>query len=336
MQNPTTVLRQLLHLLPENRFESFVGQHKADRYVKTFSCRNQLCTLLFAQATGKDSLRGIETGLRSLDSMWYHLGLTSVARSTIAYANEHRPWQIYESLFYAMLEKCQALTPKRKFSFQNELRAIDSTTIDLCLSLFTWAQFRTTKGAIKLHTSLNPRSHFVIRLKKNAQIVRITEHRPPSGAGVLRDERIAFMLPQSQEKYPDDLRLVTYHDEEHDVTYEFLTDEFRLSAANIALIYKQRWQIELFFKWIKQHLKIKTFLGTSKNAVMTQIWVAMIYFLLLSWIAFQTKFHGSLLDLTRIVAELLLRRVHLIDSLSLTPKTVYKLKIRDGPQLALF
>ena len=389
MPNATTVLQQLLHLLPENRFESFVGQHKADRYVKAFSCRNQLCTLVYAQATGKDSLRGIETGLRSLDSMWYHLGLTSVARSTIAYANEHRPAQMYESLFYAMLEKCQALAPKRNFSFQNELRAIDSTTIDLCLSLFEWARFRRAKGAIKLHTSLNVRSqipdlieltdgkthdltamkrmdfsqyprgtifivdrgyfdlallqaivdaghHFVIRLKKNAQIVRIEEHRSPTGTGVLKDERIAFMLPQSQEKYPDDLRLVTYHDSEHDVTYEFLTDEFRLSAVNVALIYKQRWQIELFFKWIKQHLKIKTFLGTSKNAVMTQVWIAMIYFLLLSWIAFQTKFQGSLLDLTRIITELILRRVHLVDSLSLTPKTIHRLKITDGPQLALF
>lgn len=389
MPNATTVLQQLLHLLPEDRFQAFVGQHKADRYVKTFSCRNQLCTLVYAQATGKDSLRGIETGLRSLDSMWYHLGLTSVARSTIAYANEHRPWQIYESLFYAMLEKCQDLTPRRQFSFQNELRAIDSTTIDLCLSLFSWAQFRTTKGAIKLHTSFNVRSqipdcveltdgkvhditamkrmdfstypkgtifiidrgyydlallkaitdaghHFVIRLKKNAQIVHIEEHRAPTGTGVLKDERIAFVLPQSQEKYPEDLRLVTFHDDEHDVTYEFLTDEFRLSAANIALIYKQRWQVELFFKWIKQHLKITTFLGTSKNAVLTQMWVAMIYFLLLSWIAFQTRFQGSLLDLTRIVGELLLRRVHLVDSLSLTPKTVYRVKIRDGPQFTLF
>lgn len=389
MPNATTVLQQLLHLLPEDRFQAFVGQQKADRYVKTFSCRNQLCTLVYAQATGKDSLRGIETGLRSLDSMWYHLGLTSVARSTIAYANEHRPWQIYESLFYAMLEKCQDLTPKRKFSFQNELRAIDSTTIDLCLNLFSWAQFRTAKGAIKLHTSFNVRSqipdcveltdgkvhditamkrmdfsmypkgtifiidrgyydlallkaitdaghHFVIRRKKNAQIVCIGEHRTPAGRGVLKDERIAFMLPQSQEKYPEDLRLVTFHDDEHNNTYEFLTDEFRLSASNIALIYKQRWQVELFFRWIKQHLKITTFLGTSKNAVMTQVWVAMIYFLLLSWIAFQTHFQGSLLDLTRIVGELLLRRVHLVDSLSLTPKTIHMVKVRDGPQFALF
>jgi hypothetical protein len=388
MSNATTVLQQLLHLLPEDRFQTFVGQHNADRYVKTFSCRNQLCTLLFAQATGKDSLRGIETGLRSLDSMWYHLGLTSVARSTIAYANEHRPAHIYESLFYSMLEKCQDLAPKRTFSFRNELRAIDSTTVDLCLTLFDWAHFRTEKGAIKLHTSFNVRSqipdlieltdgkghdiptakridfaqypsgtifildrgyydlallqaivaaghHFVIRLKKNAQVVRIAEHRPPTGTGVLKDERIAFVLPQSQEKYPDDLRCVTYHDAEHDKTYEFLTDEFRLSSANIALIYKQRWQIELFFKWIKQHLQIKTFLGTSKNAVLTQIWVAMIYFLLLSWISFQTRFQGSLLDLTRIVAELLVRRVHLVDSLSLTPKTVHRVRARDGPQLSL-
>ena len=388
MPNATTILQQLLHLLPEDRFQTFVGQHQADRYVKTFSCRNQLCTLLYAQATGKDSLRGIETGLRSLDSMWYHLGLTSVARSTIAYANEHRPWQIYESLFYAMLEKCQGLAPKRTFSFQNELRAIDSSTVDLCLSLFSWAHFRTAKGAIKLHTSFDIRSqipdlieitdgkvgditaakefdlshypqgtifiidrgytdyaflwrivvaghHFVIRRKRNAQIVRLKEHRSPTGKGVLKDEKVGFVLPQALEDYPEDLRLVTFHDDEHDVTYEFLADECRLSAANIALIYKQRWQIELFFKWIKQHLKIKTFLGTSKNAVLTQIWVAMIYFLLLSWIAFQTSFRGSLLDLTRIIAELLLRRVHLVDSLSLTPKTIHRLRVRDGPQLSL-
>jgi len=128
---------------------------------------------------------------------------------------------------------------------------------------------------------------------------------------VLKDEKVAFVLPQALQDYPDDLRLVTFHDGEHDIIYQFLTDECRLSASNIALIYKQRWQIELFFKWIKQHLKIKTFLGTSKNAVMTQIWVAMIYFLLLAWIKFQTQFKGTLLNLT--------------------PRTVKKALARAGP-----
>ena len=388
MAHANTVLHQLLHLLPLDEFESFVGQHQADKHVKRLRCRDQLLILLYAQATGKDSLRDIETGLRVLDSTWYHLGIRTAAKSTLAYANEHRPWQIYESLFYALLAKCSSLSGTADFSFKNDLRALDASSIDLCLSLFDWAAFRTTKGAIKVHTSFDIRSqipdfvqitegkvhevtiaqdmnfstypkgtifvmdrgyidyallwkivkaghHFVIRRKKNAQIVRLGQHRKPLGTGVMRDEKVGFVLPNALEDYPEDLRLVTYVDEETGQIYEYLTDEFRLSAANIALIYKRRWDIELFFKWIKQHLKIKTFLGTSKNAVLTQIWVAMIYFLLLSWIKFQTKFRGSLLELTRMVAEVLLWRVHMVDMLSLRPKTLHRARTRDAPQLSL-
>lgn len=386
MANTTIVLNQLQHLLPLREFESFVGQHNADKYVKRLTCRNQLAILLYAQAMGKDSLREIQTSLTIRDSTWYHLGLETAARSTVAKANEKRPFQIYESLFYKLLEKCGNFSSgtAQSFSFQNDLRAIDSTTIDLCLNLFPWAHFRTEKGAIKLHTSFNIRSqipdlieitdgkihdvtaakefnlsqyakgtifvidrgytdyallrkivkaghHFVIRLRSNAQILRLKEHRPPCGKGVLKDEKIGFVLSKALEDYPEDLRLVTFHDDEHNVTYEFLTDEFRLSAVNIAFIYKQRWQIELFFKWIKQHLKIKTFLGTSKNAVLTQIWVAMIYFLLLAWIKFQTKFKGSLLELTRMIAEVLLEQISIIDLLNFTPKTVSRALARAAP-----
>ena len=154
---------------------------------------------------------------------------------------------------------------------------------------------------------------------------------------MLKDERIEFALEKAQDDYPDEVRLVTFHDDEHDVTYEFLTNAFRLSAANIASIYKRRWDIELFFKWIKQHLKIKTFLGTSKNAVMTQIWVAMIYYLLLAWVKEQTKFRGSLLDLTRIVQIALLKQVSLLNLLSLTPKTIAAALQRGSPnQASLF
>ncbi|MFH1670043.1 MAG: IS4 family transposase [Patescibacteria group bacterium] len=386
--NSTTVLNQLLYLLPEERFQTFVGQHEADRYVKTFSCFNQLTTLLFAQATEKDSLRDISTSLRSLDSMWQEVGLKSVARSTIAYANEHRPWQIYQSLFYALLEQCQILVPgQQTFSFRNDLQILDATTIDLCLNLFPWAKFRTRKGAIKIHTRLNQRTqipdiicitdgkthevtiakdmdftafakgtifvidrgyydlgllqkikdaghHFVIRLKSNAQIVRLGQHRNATGEGVLKDECIAFMLSAAQ--YKDNLRLVTFYDEEHDVTYEFLTDEFRLSALNIAAIYKKRWDIEIFFKWIKQNLKIKTFFGTSKNAVLTQIWIAMIYFLLLKWLKHQLNFRGSLTDLTRMIATVILHRVQFVELASLRPNTLNRLRIRAGPQPSLF
>lgn len=389
MHNPTTVLQQLLTLLPEQQFQTFVGQHDADRYTKTFSCWNQLTTMLYAQATGKDSLRDIETGLTILDSTWKELGLCSVARSTVAYANEHRPAQIYESLFYVLVSKCEGLLPQRQFSFRNPLRAIDSTTIDLCLSLFDWAKFRTTKGAIKLHTSFDVRSqipdvvdltdgkvadvkalramdlsrflkgtifiidrgyydyallwkikaaghHFVIRLKSNAQIVRMEEHRKPSSSGVLKDERIAFVLPQATEDYPADLRLVTFHDRGHNVTYEFLTDMFHLSATNVASIYQCRWDIEIFFKWIKQHLKIKTFLGTSRNAVLVQIWIAMIYFLLLKWLSAVIGFRGTILDLTRMLKEVCLQPFPLIEVLCCTPKTLRKLRIRAGPQMSLF
>lgn len=370
-------------------FSSFVGQHQADRYVKHFTTENQLSVLLYAQATGKDSLRGIETGLRVQNKTWYHLGITNVARNTLAHANSKRPWKIFESLFYVLLGKCKELTfGTAQFSFKNDLYAIDATVIDVCLSIFPWAKFRKQKGAIKLHTTFNIRSqipecvvvtdgktheitvtkdmdfskfpkgtifvvdrgyvdyellnairkaghHFVIRLKKNAQILHY-ENRPVFGDGVLKDESIEFMNDAAREAYPGRIRLVTFEDKGTGNIYEFLTDEFRLSAKNIALIYKLRWQVELFFKWIKQHLKINTFLGTSKNAVMIQIWVAMIYYLLLAFIKYQTRFTGSILELSRMIGEVILQRVQIIELLHLTPKTIVRLKSRDHPQLTLF
>lgn len=386
----TTVLHQLLNLLPRQDFQSFVGQHKADKYTKKLSCWNQLTVLLYAQATEKDSLRDIAVGLQVQSERWYHLGLQTCARSTLARANEKRPWNIYESLFYKMLERCKNLgSGTASFSFQNDLFAIDSSTVDLCLSMFPWARFRREKGAIKLHTLFNIRSqipelilitegkvsdiravrdldlsiypkgsifvfdrgyndyaflrkikdaghHFVIRLKKNANIVRLGQHKKILGKGILKDERIAFILKKSEDNYPYDLRLITFHDDEYDVTYEFLTDHFQFSAANIAQIYKRRWDIELFFKWIKQHLSIKTFLGTTKNAVLTQIWIAMIYYLILSWIKHQTKFKGSLHTLTIMLKEVILKPVQIIDILHLTIKTVSNAVHKQNYQTALF
>ena len=176
---------------------------------------------------------------------------------------------------------------------------------------------------------------FVARLKDNANILKL-ESFPLTEKDVLKDDRISFVLDEALKDYPKDLRLVIYHDELHNKTYEFLTNNFEFSAKTIADIYKARWQIELFFKWIKQHLKIKTFLGPSKNAVLTQIWVAMIYYLLLGWIKFQTKFKGSLLDLTWIIKEMLLRNISIIDLLNLSPKNTLQLSARASPsQLAL-
>ena len=282
MSDTTTALNQLQHLLPIQRFQGFVGQHKADRYTKKLTCRNQLSILLYAQATGKNSLRDIETGLLVEHNRCYHLGLQTTARSTLAKANERRPYHIYESLFYKLVEQCRGFSSgTASFSFKNDLKAVDASTIDLCLSLFPWARFRTEKGALKIHTVLDIRG----------QIPEVI----------------------------------------------IITDDFRLSAANIAAIYKRRWDIELFFKWIKQHLKIKTFLGTSKNAVMTQIWIAIIYYLLLAWVKAQTKFTGSLLDLTRIIQAVILKPVSLLNLLQLTPKTVSEaIQRASPPQASLF
>lgn len=389
MSHVNTVLNQLQHLLPLNEFQGFVNSHKADKYTKKMSCKDQLTVLLYAQATEKDSLREIETALKIQDSTWYHLGLETVARSTLGAANKKRPYGIYESLFYELLKKCQGFSfGTASFSFENELYAMDSTTIDLCLSLFPWAHFRTEKGAIKLHTLFKVRSQipelilvtdgkeaditmakkmdlkklalgsiitfdrgyndyaffhsikeaghtFVVRLKDDAHILPL-ESFAVTEKGVLKDERIGFVLEEALKDYPEDLRLVTYHDAIHNVTYRFLTNNFNFSAKTIADIYKARWQIELFFKWIKQHLKIKTFLGTSKNAVLSQIWVAMIYYLLLAWIKFQTKFKGTLLDLTWIIKEMILRNISIINLLNLSRKTAVELSARASPsQLSL-
>ncbi len=384
MTKSSTILNQLQHLLPLDEFQTFVNLQKADKYTKKLSCKDQLTILLYAQATGKNSLREIETSLRIQDSTWYHLGIETVARSTLASANGKRPYVIYESLFYELLKKCKGFSfGTAPFSFENDLYAIDSTTIDLCLNLFPWAHFRTEKGAIKLHTLFNVRSQipeliivtdgkeaditaarkidlgklafgsiltfdrgyndyaflysikegyhtFVARLRSDAHILPL-ESFAVTEKGVLKDQRIGFVLDEALEDYPEDLRLVTYHDEVHNKTYRFITNNFEFSAKTIADIYKARWQIELFFKWIKQHLKIKTFLGTSKNAVLTQIWVAMIYYLLLAWIKFQTKFKGSLLDLTWIIKEMMLHHVSLINLLNLTPKTLPMATAREAP-----
>lgn len=385
----TTVLHQLLNLLPEQQFQTFVGQHNADRYVKRFTCFNQLTTLLYAQITGKECLREIESDLRVLDSTWSELGLKSIARSTLAYANATRPAAIFESLFYVLFEQCQTLSQEQSFSFKNPLHAIDATSIAVCLELFDWAKFRTQKGAFRLHMDLDIRNqipelldltdgkthevtvlqemdfsayakgtifvmdrgyndyallkkitdaghHFVVRRKKNAQTFMLRLHRLARGKGVLRDERVAFALPTAQNRYPDDLRQVTFVDDEGEI-YEYLTDEFRLSAMNIAEIYKRRWDIETFFRWIKQNLKIKTFLGTSKNAVLTQIWVAMIYFLLLKWIAHCINFTKSLTEMARKIAATCMHHFHLFEVLCCSEKGLERLyHAREGPQMSIF
>lgn len=390
MTKNITIFNQLLQLMPKSDFNGFVGQHNADRYTKNFSCWQQLTALLYAQVTGKDSLREIETGLRCQQSSWKSLEIDAISRSNLSYANNHRSYEIFRSLFHTLLSRCKELSiGERKFDIQNDLYSIDSTTIGVCLNLFPWAKFKKQKGAFKLHTLFNHTTQipevlvdtpakyndlpvardtmdvslpkgsvlvmdrayidyawlysfhknditFVLRMKRNMNYVVLGQHKGSLEEGVLKDQRIAFILDKAEENYPEDLRKVTYYDKLHDKTYEFFTNNFDLPAKTIADIYKDRWQIELFFKWIKQHLKIKTFLGTSKNAVLSQIWVAMIYYLILSYIKFQTKFKKSLLQLARMIQETLLQKISIIDILSLTEFTIHKAKARDDPQLAFF
>lgn len=380
-----TIMSQLLTLLPRHQFDQAVSDFGGDHYVKKFSTWNQLTTLMYAQASGKISLRDIQTALGTQEPKLYHLGLPAVKRSTLADANANRDPQIMEKLFYRLLERCQQIAPKHQFRFKNPVRCFDSTTIDLCLALFPWAKFRQTKGAVKLHCQLDLRGQipsfvvmtdgkcsdirairsfldllpdsiyvvdrgyldfdwfrriddekafFVTRIKDNT-VYRITgQQEIPLGNGLLYDRTIELTGVQSQKKYAKPLRLVGYHDVESGVTYEFVTNNFKLAALTIAKIYKARWQVELFFKWIKQHLKIKTFLGTSRNAVLTQIWVAMSYFLLLAYIKFQTRFQRSIFLLHRLVQNTLLDRLSLIDLLRMPERKIQEVR-NLGPQLCL-
>ncbi len=352
MRKLETIFGELLKLVPRYQFEKAVNQYQGDRYVKSYTTWHQYITILFSQIKQKDSIRDIVTGLEANESRWYHLGLTGIHRSTFADANNKRSFQIFEDLFYHLLSRCKDLTPKHRFKFKNELYAIDATVIDLCLSVFPWAKFRKTKGAIKMHclydhsgalpsfvTITDGKKHdvtvakevgfplspdsivsidrayidykwlnsldekhvwFVTRAKSNIDCVVTGQHQV-SGKGVLKDQMILLTGPRTKNYYSKELRMIEFYDEETKKHLIFLTNNMKLAASTIATIYKSRWQIELFFKWIKQNLKIKSFLGTSKNAVMTQIWVAMSYYLLLTYIKYQTKYAHSLLTLSRLI-----------------------------------
>lgn len=353
-----TIFQQLQTFLPGHHFETLTKRYGGDRYVKKFSCWNHFTVMLYAQASGKDSLRDIEQGLWAQSSKLYHLGLTAkVCRSTLSVANTKRPYDMAEGLFYALLSRCKDLTPKHKFKFKNPLYSLDATVNDLCLSTFSWAKFRRTKGAIKLHYQFDHGGHipaflvvtdgkqhevtvarsflelipdsiycvdrgyldfaffariseekafFVTRAKENLAYTVTGQHEKSPLSAILSDEHIQLTQFYAKKAYPKKLRLIHHYDAETDKILVFLTNHFTLSALTIANIYKARWQIEVFFKWIKQNLKIKMFFGTSKNAVLTQIWVAMVYYLLLAYIKYQTRYKGSLFYLHKCIKETLM------------------------------
>jgi hypothetical protein len=390
MSSLNTVLNELLQIVPRYKFDSLVSEYKNDRYVKYYTTWQQFITLLYAQIKGKDSLREIITSLNTHKTSWYHMGLKDIHRSTISDANRNRSYEVYEKLFYEILKKTKDITPKHKFRFDNPMYSIDATVINLCLSMFPWARYRKTKGALKLHyqydhsgaipsfmvvtdakqheakvvkqeefplladsivsvdrgyidykwlNSLNKkRVFFVTRTKSNIKYEVIGQQEVDGKKGLEFDQTIRLTGYYTNKEYPEQLRLVGYKDPKTDKELVFLTNNFKLSAFTITQIYKSRWQIELFFKWIKQNLKIKSFLGTNKNAVLSQIWVAMCYYLLLAYIKYQTKYGSSLTELTRIFSEAVFLKVSIIDLLSIHQNNLYKLHNLDKsePQLTLF
>ena len=351
MAHHSTVFSQLLKLIPRHEFEVLANQHHSGRSFRTASRWSQFVTMAMAQLSGRNSLRDIVENISAQAHRLYHLGSAKLSRSNLSRINEDKPYALYEALFGKLLSRCQGMVPGHDFRFDNPLYSLDASTIDLCLSAFPWADFRTTKGAIKLHVGLNHAGYlpefvtvtegktsdievgrtlefpkgsmvaidrgyndyawynqltekgifFVTRLKSNAK-TRVVSRRPVlSSKGLTSDQTIEFTGVQTAKKCPVQLRRIGYRDPETGKHYIFLTNNFKLAAKTIADIYKARWQVELFFKWIKQNLKIKSFIGTSKNAVMTQIWIALCVYLLLAFLKFQSKLKKTMQQILRLL-----------------------------------
>jgi len=347
-----SMFSQILKLVPRVDFERLVQKTGAERGAKGLSSWSQFVAMLFCQLGRAHSLREIEGGLKSCEGKLSHLGIEATARSSLSYANGHRPWQLFENVFYELLERVRgSVALPRKFRFKNKLVSLDSTVIDLCLSMYDWAKFRRTKGAVKLHLVLDHDGYlpcfgvitdggvhdvkvaqqlsfapgtvvvddrgyndyglfgrwtaqgvfFVTRLKDNAQYEVVEAHAPPQNRGILCDQTIRLTGLGVQEKCPHLLRRVEAVREDTGETLVFLTNHHKLGASTIAAIYKDRWSIELFFKALKQNLKIKTFVGTSPNAVKTQIWCALISMLLLRYLQLRSRFGWSLSNLVALL-----------------------------------
>ena len=351
MPHCNTIFSQILKLVPRHEFETLAKQHHSGRSFRTASRWSQFVTLAMAQLAGRISLRDIVENVSAQAHRLYHLGSAKLTRSNLSRINEDKPYALYEALAGKLLNRCQRMAPGHKFRFKNPLYSLDASTIDLCLSVFPWASFRSTKGAIKLHVGLNHDGYlpefvtitegktsdvemvrtltfpsgsivvvdrgyndydwynqltekgifFVTRLKANAQYRVINRQPVLKNKGMTSDQTIRLTSIQAAKKCPSRLRRVGYRDIDTGKHYIFLTNNFKLAARTIADIYKARWQVELFFKWIKQNLKIKSFIGTSKNAVMTQIWIAMCVYLLLAFIKFQSRMNKTMQQILRLL-----------------------------------
>jgi len=350
----SSIFSQMLQLFSRTEFERAVVEHRAERHARGFSCWGQFVAMLFCHLGRAQSLREICGGLAASEGKLRHLGLPDAPkRSTLAYANEHRPWQLYRTVFYQLLSRCRDVAGTHGFRFKNKLLTLDATLIELCASVFDWAQYRRTKGAVKLHLLLDHqgllpsfalvtegRVHesrvtrslrfepgtivvfdrgyadydwfaalnaqgvfFVTRLKENADY-GVVERRPvPAGSAVRRDQIIFLYKAVRGGNLDLFLRRIEVWDEEQKRVLVFLTNHRGFAASTIAAIYRQRWQIEMFFKALKQNLRIKTFVGTSPNALHIQIWTALIALLLLKYLQLRARFGWSLSNLTALLRQ---------------------------------
>jgi hypothetical protein len=353
MNRVCSIFAQMLRLIPRTSFQKAVLEHQAERHARGFSSWGQLIAMLYCHLAQARSLREICSGLAASEGKLKHLGVsTAPHRSTLAYANEHRPWQLYETVFHQLLGQCEnEARGRKKFRFKNKLVSVDSTSIDLCAEIFDWAQYKRTKGAVKLHLVLDhegylPRFavitngkssdvsvgrgfqfepgtivamdkgyvnfkwwkqmteegvHFVTRLKKDLKYKVLQRREVPKNSKVRSD--VDIRIKPYREKFVLDLRLVTLWDEDKQRELTFLTNHRSFGATTIARIYKERWQIELFFKSLKQLMRIKTFVGTSANALKTQIWAALIAWLLLKYLHLKSTFNWSFSNLVALLRQ---------------------------------
>jgi hypothetical protein len=357
-----TLFAQLMDFLPWKTFHRIGDRYDGDRYVKSMTCADQFRVMAFAQLTYRESLRDIEVCLSAQSAKLYHMGLRQeTKRSTLADTNEARDWRIHAEFAQRLIEHARKLYAGDSFGIEleNTVYALDSTTIDLCLSLFPWALFRTTKSAVKMHTLLDLRGNiprfihisdgklgdvkaldilvlepgaiyimdrgyldfarlymmhqahvfFVTRAKSNTQLRRVYSASVDRRTGMICDQTVAFTGTTSRQDYPEYLRRIRFKDPETGKTLVFLTNNFALPAATICALYKARWQVELFFKWIKQHLRIKKFYGNSENAVKSQIWIAVSVYVLVAIVKKRLNLDASLYTLLQIFSLTLFEKM---------------------------
>ena len=355
MNTSKTVFTQLMDFIPQYDFRRCINRYRGNHKVISFSCFDQFLCMAFAQLTYRESLRDIEACLRSQQNKLYHMGIRgTVSRSTLADANENRDWRIYADFAQVLIHYARNLYADEDLGFElkETIYALDSTTIDLCLSLFPWASFRKSKGAIKLHTLLDLRgsipvfikitdglvhdvnildelipepgsfylmdrgyidfarlyrinqnkAFFVTRTKSNFKFRRLYSHQVDKTIGLKCDQTIMLTGFYSSKDYPEKLRRVRYYDKDNNEDLTFLTNNFAIPAITVAAFYKCRWKVELFFKWIKQHLRIKSFYGTSVNAVKTQIWIAISVYVLIAIVKKHLKIEVSLYTFLQILS----------------------------------